>query len=65
LASVVACVALHPWPAARHFAVCECDVHHRVELLRRINYATAAQNKVIGHCEIPLEIIKVVIAIRR
>ena len=36
-------------PDARHLAPGEGDVGHRVELLRRIDHAAAAQDEIIGH----------------
>src|SRR5215470_4480563 len=47
LAYVGAGVGLQSLPDAGHFAVRERDIRHRVEVLRRIDHATVAQNKVI------------------
>jgi len=36
-------------PDARHLAVREGDVGHRVELLRGIDHAAAAQDEIVAH----------------
>ena len=42
------------WPNLGDFAAGERDIDYRVKLLRRIDHAASAEDKVVGHCRCPL-----------